>query len=117
MIACLVAALWGVGAEAFCLTVFFVVWILRIALPVATRWLESDPDTVIYFAPWVSCGEHFFVLEKHPTPDKQTFRRSSGASPFLNTDKFQVASLFVASVWTTKHRQRNSAEGKSRTTR
>lgn len=54
MIASVLAALWGVGAEAFCLTVFFVVWILRIALPVATRWLESDPDTVIYFAPWVS---------------------------------------------------------------
>lgn len=54
MIACLTAALWGVGAEAFCLTVFFIVWILRIALPVATRWLESEPDTVIYFAPWVS---------------------------------------------------------------
>ncbi|CAM9325405.1 unnamed protein product, partial [Ectocarpus sp. 12 AP-2014] len=53
MIACLAAALWGVGAEAFCLTVFFVVWILRIALPVATRWLEAEPDTVIYFAPWV----------------------------------------------------------------
>lgn len=54
MIACLAAALWGVGAEAFCLTVFFVVWILRIALPVATRWLEAEPDTVIYFAPWVN---------------------------------------------------------------
>lgn len=54
MIACLAAALWGVGAEAFCLTVFFVVWILRISLPVATRWLEAEPDTVIYFAPWVN---------------------------------------------------------------
>lgn len=63
MIASLLAALWGVGAEAFCLTVFFVVWILRIALPVATRWLESEPDTVIYFAPWVSwcaCRGFFF---------------------------------------------------------
>lgn len=59
MFACLTAALWGVGAEAFCLTVFFVVWILRIALPVAMRWLESDPDTVIYFAPWVSCRKLF----------------------------------------------------------
>lgn len=55
MFVCLSAALWGVGAEAFCLSVFFVVWILRIALPIATRWLESEPDTVIYFAPWVSC--------------------------------------------------------------
>lgn len=62
MFACLSAALLGVGAEAFCLTVFFVVWILRIALPVATRWLESEPDTVIYFAPWVSAYEEEYDL-------------------------------------------------------
>ncbi len=68
MFACLAAALWGVGAEAFCLTVFFVVWILRIALPVATRWLEADPDTVIYFAPWVSRGDCLSLFKKHPTP-------------------------------------------------
>lgn len=61
MIACLLAALWGVGAEAFCLTVFFVMWILRIALPVATRWLESEPDTVIYFAPWVRWNKRLFI--------------------------------------------------------
>lgn len=54
MVACLVAAFWGVGAEAFCLTVFFLVWIMRIAISVAAHWLESDPDTIIYFAPWVS---------------------------------------------------------------
>lgn len=53
MFACLAAALWGVGAEAFCLSVFFLVWIMRIAISVAIRWLEFDPDTVIYFAPWV----------------------------------------------------------------
>lgn len=67
MFACLAAALWGVGAEAFCLTVFFIVWILRIALPVATRWLESEPDTVIYFAPWVSCRKLFLEV---PLPEE-----------------------------------------------
>lgn len=53
MMVCLVAALAGAGAEGFCLSVFFLVWMMRIAISVATRWLETDPDTVIYFAPWV----------------------------------------------------------------
>lgn len=53
MIACLVAALAGAGAEAFCLSVFFLVWMMRIAVSVGTRWLETEPDTVLYFAPWV----------------------------------------------------------------
>lgn len=53
MAACLVVALCGVGPEAFYLTVFFLVWIIRIAIIVASRWLEAEPDTVIYFAPWV----------------------------------------------------------------
>lgn len=54
MAASLVAGLAGVGAEAICLTIFFLVWILRIAGSVVFRWLEMEPDTVIYFAPWVS---------------------------------------------------------------
>lgn len=53
MIACFVGALSGAGAEGFCLSVFFLVWMMRIAISVGTRWLETEPDTVIYFAPWV----------------------------------------------------------------
>lgn len=56
MLVCLAAALWGIGAEAFCLTVFFLVWMMRIGLSVGTHWLELEPDTIIYFAPWVREG-------------------------------------------------------------
>lgn len=53
MLVCLAVALLVVGTEAFCLSVFFLVWMMRIAITVATRWLQTEPDTVIYFAPWV----------------------------------------------------------------
>lgn len=58
MIVCFVVALSGTNAEAFGLSVFFLVWMLRIAIAVGMRWLEADPDTVIYFAPWVREGNH-----------------------------------------------------------
>lgn len=58
MAASLVAGLAGVGAEAACLSIFFLVWIARIAGCVVFRWLEVEPDTVIYFAPWVSDRTH-----------------------------------------------------------
>lgn len=58
MIVCFVIALSGTNAEAFGLSVFFLVWMLRIALAVGMRWLETDPDTVIYFAPWVREGNN-----------------------------------------------------------
>lgn len=53
MVGCLVAALWGLGAEAFYFTIFFIIWIVRIVMTVATRLLELEPDTILYFAPWV----------------------------------------------------------------
>lgn len=61
MAASLVAGLAGIGAEALCLTIFFLVWMARIAGSVVSRWLEMEPDTVIYFAPWVreSCRQRY----------------------------------------------------------
>lgn len=56
MLLCLVVALSGV-AEAFCLSVFFLVWQMRIAITMAARWMERDPDTVLYFGPLVSEAE------------------------------------------------------------
>lgn len=47
------AALRGVGAEAFYFTVFFVIWMVQIVITVVTRLLELEPDTILYFAPWV----------------------------------------------------------------
>lgn len=53
MITCFVGALSGASVEGFCLSVLFLVWMMRIAISVGTRWLETEPDTVLYFAPWV----------------------------------------------------------------
>ena len=53
MVACLAIAVSGVEAVAFCLTAFFLVWIMCIAMSVATRLMEFEADTIVYFSPWV----------------------------------------------------------------
>lgn len=63
MAACLMTALWGVGAEAFYFTMFFVIWMVRIVITVATRLLELEPDTILYFAPWVIYEERPLITD------------------------------------------------------
>ncbi|CAM9220023.1 unnamed protein product [Chrysoparadoxa australica] len=53
MAAALVAGVTGIGSEAFCLSVFFLLWMARLAVKLVLRIYEVDADTPVYFSSWV----------------------------------------------------------------